>query len=172
MTSIKATCCRAAWEGTYYTASRHIARSQYYSQQKKVTKQNASGAKSLVDGTPCVWKLFLGRFFSRLFKTGAHVLHKFDVFILALYLLSHGCALVKYTCKQTGDGTKTDKLSENFQGEGGCNFQSKKSYCKPLTLIRMFFSVGYFILGHPVCVNTKECEREKALDVFLFSIQS
>ena len=31
--------------------------------------------------------------------TGAHVLHKLDVFILALYLLSHGCALLKYTCK-------------------------------------------------------------------------
>ena len=25
--------------------------------------------------------------------TGAHVLHTFDAFILALYLLSHGCAL-------------------------------------------------------------------------------
>ena len=32
--------------------------------------------------------------------TGAHVLYTFDVFILALYLLSHGCALLKYTCKQ------------------------------------------------------------------------
>ena len=31
--------------------------------------------------------------------TGAHVLHKFDVFILALYLLYHGCALLKYRCK-------------------------------------------------------------------------
>ena len=31
--------------------------------------------------------------------TGAHVLYTFDVFILALYLLSHGCALLKYTCK-------------------------------------------------------------------------
>ena len=28
--------------------------------------------------------------------TGAHVLCTFDVFILALYLLSHGCALLKY----------------------------------------------------------------------------
>ena len=28
--------------------------------------------------------------------TGAHVLHTFDAFILALYLLSHGCALLKY----------------------------------------------------------------------------
>ena len=26
--------------------------------------------------------------------------YTFDVFILALYLLSHGCALLKYTCKQ------------------------------------------------------------------------
>ena len=32
--------------------------------------------------------------------TGAHVLYTFDVFILALYLLFHGCALLKYTCKQ------------------------------------------------------------------------
>ena len=31
--------------------------------------------------------------------TGAHVLYTFDVFILALYLLFHGCALLKYTCK-------------------------------------------------------------------------
>ena len=31
--------------------------------------------------------------------TGAQMLHKFDIFILALYLLSHGCALLKYTCK-------------------------------------------------------------------------
>ena len=31
--------------------------------------------------------------------TRAHVLHTFDVFIHALYLLSHGCALLKYTCK-------------------------------------------------------------------------
>ena len=29
--------------------------------------------------------------------TGAHVLHKSDVFILALYLLSHVCALLEYT---------------------------------------------------------------------------
>ena len=32
--------------------------------------------------------------------TGAHMLHTIDVFILALYLLFHGCALLKYTCKQ------------------------------------------------------------------------
>ena len=32
--------------------------------------------------------------------TGAHVLYAFDAFILALYLLFHGCALLKYTCKQ------------------------------------------------------------------------
>ena len=32
--------------------------------------------------------------------TGAHVLYTFDAFILALYLLFHGCALLKYTCKQ------------------------------------------------------------------------
>ena len=31
--------------------------------------------------------------------TGAHVLYTFDAFILALYLLFHGCALLKYTCK-------------------------------------------------------------------------
>ena len=31
--------------------------------------------------------------------TGAHTLFTFDVFILALYLLSHGCALLKYTYK-------------------------------------------------------------------------
>ena len=31
--------------------------------------------------------------------TGAHVLYTFDVFLLALYLLSHGCALMKYTCR-------------------------------------------------------------------------
>ena len=31
--------------------------------------------------------------------TGAHVLCIFDVFILALYLLSHVCALLKYTSK-------------------------------------------------------------------------
>ena len=31
--------------------------------------------------------------------TGAHVLYTFDVFLLALYLLSHGRALLKYTCK-------------------------------------------------------------------------
>ena len=32
--------------------------------------------------------------------TGAHVLYTLDAFILALYLLFHGCALLKYTCKQ------------------------------------------------------------------------
>ena len=31
--------------------------------------------------------------------TGAHVLYTIDAFILALYLLFHGCALLKYTCK-------------------------------------------------------------------------
>ena len=31
--------------------------------------------------------------------TGAHVLYTFDAFILALYLLFLGCALLKYTCK-------------------------------------------------------------------------
>ena len=46
---------------------------------------------------------------SRLFKTGAHVLHEFDVFILALYLLSHGCALLKYKITK-----ETKCLSELF----------------------------------------------------------
>ena len=40
--------------------------------------------------------------------TGAHVLYTFDAFILALYLLFLGCALLKYTCKQT----LTSKLVE------------------------------------------------------------
>ena len=40
--------------------------------------------------------------------TGAHVLYKFDVFILALYLLSHGCALLKYTCKHLNLYTSRD----------------------------------------------------------------
>ena len=31
--------------------------------------------------------------------TDAHVLYTFDAFILALYLLSHGFALLKYTYK-------------------------------------------------------------------------
>ena len=31
--------------------------------------------------------------------TGAHVLYTIDAFILALYLLFLGCALLKYTCK-------------------------------------------------------------------------
>ena len=38
----------------------------------------------------------------------------------------------------------------------------------------MFFSVGYFILGHPIikaiCVNTKECEGEKSLGLFFYSL--
>ena len=82
MTSIKATCCRAAWEGTYYTASRHIARSQYYSQHhctefsslqglpKKLLTEcfwsHGAQSQSLVDGTPCVRKLFFCRLFLRL----------------------------------------------------------------------------------------------------------
>ena len=79
MTSIKATCCRAAWEGTYYTASRHIARSQYYSQHhctefsslqglpKKLLTEcfwsHGAQSQSLVDGTPCVRKLFFVDYF-------------------------------------------------------------------------------------------------------------
>ena len=33
--------------------------------------------------------------------TGAHMLYVLDVFILALYLLSHVCALLEYTFQQT-----------------------------------------------------------------------
>ena len=40
----------------------------------------------------------------------------------------------------------------------------------PLILVRVFFSVGYFILGHPICVNTKECEGEKSLGLFFYSL--
>ena len=48
--------------------------------------------------------------------------------------------------------TKQDQaLPSHFDGKFGPRAQG-------------VFSVGYFILGHPVCVNTKECEREKALD--------
>ena len=43
--------------------------------------------------------------------TGAHVLYTFDVFILALYLLSHGCALLKYTCKQNVLGDKVERAA-------------------------------------------------------------
>ena len=46
--------------------------------------------------------------------TGAHVLHTFDVFILALYLLSHGCALLKYTCKPIFLAKKRKKKNHNF----------------------------------------------------------
>ena len=40
--------------------------------------------------------------------TGAHVLYTFDAFILALYLLFHGCALLKYTCKPYYSGDLDD----------------------------------------------------------------
>ena len=38
----------------------------------------------------------------------------------------------------TGDSTKTDELSENFQG-GGDHFQSKNLYCRFWTFIKGFF---------------------------------
>ena len=46
--------------------------------------------------------------------TGAHVLHTIDAFILALYLLSHGCALLKYTCKPIFLAKKRKKKNHNF----------------------------------------------------------
>ena len=35
--------------------------------------------------------------------TGAHMIYTLDVFILALYLLSHECALLKYTHKTASE---------------------------------------------------------------------
>ena len=46
--------------------------------------------------------------------TGAHMKYTFDVFILALYLLSHGCALLKYTCKPIFLAKKRKKKNHNF----------------------------------------------------------
>ena len=48
--------------------------------------------------------------------TGAHMLYVLDVFILALYLLSHVCALLEYTFQQkSGDNmcavSKKDNLA-------------------------------------------------------------
>ena len=34
----------------------------------------------------------------------------------------------------------------------------------------MFFSVGFFILGRPICVNTKECEGGKNLGLFFYCL--
>ena len=46
--------------------------------------------------------------------TGAHMLYVLDVFIFALYLLSHGCALLKYTCKPIFLAKKRKKKNHNF----------------------------------------------------------
>ena len=40
--------------------------------------------------------------------TGAHVLYTFDAFILALYLLFHGCAFLKYMCKHYDSNENAD----------------------------------------------------------------
>ena len=34
----------------------------------------------------------------------------------------------------------------------------------------MFFSVGLFILRRPICVKTRECEGEKSLGLFFYSV--
>ena len=37
-------------------------------------------------------------------------------------------------------------------------------------MVRMFFSVGFFILRRPICVKTRECEGEKSLGLFFYSV--
>ena len=46
--------------------------------------------------------------------TGAHVLRTFDAFILALYLLSHGCALLKYKNPSLFDALRLDATRFTF----------------------------------------------------------
>ena len=63
--------------------------------------------------------------------TGAHMLYVLDVFILALYLLSHVCALLEYTFNFffLFIGAVWTKAFLEMEGEQTC-------YLKTLTLVR------------------------------------
>ena len=61
--------------------------------------------------------------------TGAHVLYTFDVFILALYLLFHGCALLKYTCKQHITEGKKAEITHMLLYQRMKMFPDKNIWC-------------------------------------------
>ena len=89
--------------------------------------------------------------------TGAHVLYTFDVFILALYLLFHGCALLKYTCNQNLIYLRHLSSCFTVKGSNTCFWGSHSwvqtadaLYWSNLTSVWLFLLMGY--IGRELCV--------------------
>ena len=62
----------------------------------------------------------------------------------------------------TGDSTKTDELSENFQG-GGDHFQSKNLYCRFWTFKQGFLSIEFEEEKIPLWFSENEGENSSVL---------
>ena len=87
--------------------------------------------------------------------TGAHVLYTFDVFILALYLLFHGCALLKYTCKHLLSGLLFIRLPSDVSHHSLCLNGLMTRFILVSIIKRVSKRVGHF--------NNRYCRRFTAL---------